>query len=146
MRLIMTCGTDTTRKISSIVEGASLQYSITLEAPAFCDWRHGQSSPMSNLDLLPSRLLQELQGWCTNYTTNGWWTYEYCYPDSLIQFHLEHSTGNAQRCTFLSNTIALIELSLCFILMLFYSRCGRSKKHSSCWCSVWFSKRIIWSF
>lgn len=94
-RLVLTCGTSNTRRVISVVEDPPLRYIIVLAAPAFCDWRPSRvESPSS--DIFPALLLQSLQGWCANFTTGGWWTYEYCYPDSLIQFHLDSSGGGAE--------------------------------------------------
>lgn len=42
----------------------------------------------------PAQLLHGLEGWCSNFTEGNWWSYEYCHPESLIQFHIDSKTGN----------------------------------------------------
>lgn len=44
-------------------------------------------------ELDPVQLLHGLEGWCSNFTIGDWWSYEYCHPDSLIQFHIDSKTG-----------------------------------------------------
>lgn len=58
-------------------------FEFTYSAPQFCDWRKNVRD-RPNYD----RLLMREVGNCMNLTT-GYWTYEYCHPDSLTQFHLE---------------------------------------------------------
>lgn len=38
---------------------------------------------------LTESLIRSLEGWCSTFTTDGWWSYEYCHPDSLVEYHKE---------------------------------------------------------
>ncbi|CDJ49170.1 ubiquitin carboxyl-terminal hydrolase, putative [Eimeria brunetti] len=86
------------------------KYRVWLEAPMFCDYRDNALDPP-----LTEALIRSLEGWCSTFTTDGWWSYEYCHPDSLIEFHKEangdvtgpmhllgtlHTTGDAAEMIF----------------------------------------------
>eukprot|EP00927_Polykrikos_kofoidii_P060839 TRINITY_DN55749_c0_g1_i1.p1 TRINITY_DN55749_c0_g1~~TRINITY_DN55749_c0_g1_i1.p1 ORF type:complete len:463 (+),score=93.04 TRINITY_DN55749_c0_g1_i1:73-1389(+) len=76
----------------SIEETEAKKYFITWKAPQFCSWKGDGTSEMDKdgkILLRPSSLLEELRGECIN-TTLGWWTYEYCFPDKLVQYHLQN--------------------------------------------------------
>eukprot|EP00931_Biecheleriopsis_adriatica_P120560 TRINITY_DN95689_c0_g1_i1.p1 TRINITY_DN95689_c0_g1~~TRINITY_DN95689_c0_g1_i1.p1 ORF type:complete len:392 (+),score=77.79 TRINITY_DN95689_c0_g1_i1:39-1214(+) len=76
-----------------VTEEPKLHYIIEMTGPAFCTWkdRDGMETTASDGSrMLITALLEPLRGRCLN-TTQGWWTYEYCYPKNLMQFHLEGS-------------------------------------------------------
>ncbi|KAL8273263.1 hypothetical protein Esti_002764 [Eimeria stiedai] len=75
------CG-DTHPKVKGISGPQEGKYHVWLEAPMFCDYRDDAVQPA-----LSEFLLRSLEGWCSTFTTDGWWSYEYCHPDSLVQFH-----------------------------------------------------------
>eukprot|EP00929_Paragymnodinium_shiwhaense_P046869 TRINITY_DN23834_c0_g1_i1.p1 TRINITY_DN23834_c0_g1~~TRINITY_DN23834_c0_g1_i1.p1 ORF type:complete len:446 (-),score=70.89 TRINITY_DN23834_c0_g1_i1:197-1534(-) len=86
------CGSTTkTDRTLEIVEDRALLYNITVSGPQFCAWRGDGSEARDEFTeqpLMLSSLLEELRGTCMNYT-QGWWTYEYCYPHTLRQYHLQ---------------------------------------------------------
>lgn len=87
------CGSTTEDQKLVIEEPQTLYYNITVYGPGFCSWRDkdGAETRDTNGHVFPiSTMLEPLRGNCVN-ITQGWWTYEYCYPQSLRQFHL----GNA---------------------------------------------------
>jgi len=74
----------------SVEEDRPLHYKFRVSGPTFCSWNlnNGATSQDASGRSWPvSALLEEMRGTCVN-TTQGWWTYEYCFPHSLIQFHL----------------------------------------------------------
>ncbi|PHJ24279.1 ubiquitin carboxyl-terminal [Cystoisospora suis] len=72
--------------VTGIEAVGDLDLRMWLGAPMFCDFRPSNPTPP-----LLETLLRPLEGWCANFTTSGWWSYEYCHPDSLVQFHKEAS-------------------------------------------------------
>lgn len=84
------CGSsEQSTKTFLVEERRALAYTVTVSGPAFCSWREkdGAQARDSNGNVLQvSAMLEELRGSCIN-VTQGWWTYEYCYPRSLTQFH-----------------------------------------------------------
>lgn len=84
------CGpSEMSTRTLAIEENMPLFYTITVTGPAFCKWqKDGSEAEDAEGRVLPvSALLEELRGTCIN-TTQGWWTYEYCYPTSLVQYHI----------------------------------------------------------
>lgn len=70
------------------------KYTITIRAPQFCHWREASGTQARDADgrmIKVASLLEGLRGACVN-TTQGWWTYEYCFPHTLRQFHVHGST------------------------------------------------------
>jgi len=87
------CGEGGEQRSFVIEEPSPLAYIVTMSSPAFCSW-HQQDGAVG-VDAAGNRhavssLLEDLRGQCTN-VTQGWWTYEYCYPHSLRQFHQGNS-------------------------------------------------------
>ncbi|CAE7189641.1 Slc38a10, partial [Symbiodinium necroappetens] len=81
------CGRgDTSATSLEVVEDPVHFYTLTVSGPAFCSWkdRDGAEAGMG----LAWRL-EPLRSRCLN-ISRGWWTYEYCYPANLVQFHLEN--------------------------------------------------------
>lgn len=95
LHIFYVCGSsEKASRTFDVEETAPLHYAITISGPAFCTWREqeggrlqAQSSTGGHTKLLASSLLEELRGSCVN-VTQGWWTYEYCYPKQLMQYHL----------------------------------------------------------
>lgn len=84
------CGIGTEEQKTVIEEPQTLRYVITVFGPGFCSWREkdGAGTTDASGNIFPiSMMLEPLRGNCVN-ITQGWWTYEYCYPVSLRQFHL----------------------------------------------------------
>eukprot|EP01054_Gregarina_sp_Poly1_P010136 Gregarina_sp_Poly_1__10135@NODE_692_length_6729_cov_121_134194_g522_i0_p2_GENE_NODE_692_length_6729_cov_121_134194_g522_i0NODE_692_length_6729_cov_121_134194_g522_i0_p2_ORF_typecomplete_len661_score68_31PRKCSH_1/PF13015_6/1PRKCSH_1/PF13015_6/2_2e08PRKCSH/PF07915_13/3_8PRKCSH/PF07915_13/2_7e08CIMR/PF00878_18/8_2CIMR/PF00878_18/0_079Man6P_recep/PF02157_15/1_6e02Man6P_recep/PF02157_15/0_1KAR9/PF08580_10/1_4_NODE_692_length_6729_cov_121_134194_g522_i020824064 len=79
--ILMTCS-DTIQDIE-FMGTLGNHYEFKMSAPEFCDWRL-RSDSRPHID----RLLAFDFGQCFNMTAE-WWTYEYCHPDSLLQYHLE---------------------------------------------------------
>ncbi|CDJ34336.1 ubiquitin carboxyl-terminal hydrolase, putative [Eimeria mitis] len=77
------CG-DTHPRVKGISGPHGGKYRVWLEAPMFCDYRENAPDPP-----LTESLIRSLEGWCSTFTTDGWWSYEYCHPDSLVEFHKE---------------------------------------------------------
>ncbi|CDI87320.1 ubiquitin carboxyl-terminal hydrolase, putative [Eimeria praecox] len=77
------CG-DTHPRVKGISGPHEGKYRVWLEAPMFCDYRENAPEPP-----LTEALIRSLEGWCSTFTTDGWWSYEYCHPDSLVEFHKE---------------------------------------------------------
>lgn len=105
LQLKYLCGSsEASRRSFTIEEERPLFYTVVVTAPAFCNWRGKegmQAQDAKGNALLASALLEEMRGSCVN-LTEGWWTYEYCYPRGLTQYHLtgkkrdpEHSLGMA---------------------------------------------------
>jgi hypothetical protein len=90
--LMYACGDGGDKRDFILEEPAPLKYEILITSPSFCSWREkGGLETRSGADgkgktMLISALLEDLRGNCVN-VTQGWWTYEYCYPHSLRQFH-----------------------------------------------------------
>jgi len=84
------CGSsESSRRIFKIEEGPALKYTVTVTGPSFCSWSENkgtQSRDQAGNVLQIASLLEELRGSCVN-VTQGWWTYEYCFPHTLRQFH-----------------------------------------------------------
>eukprot|EP00917_Polyrhabdina_sp_WS-2016_P026530 GHVP01056943.1.p1 GENE.GHVP01056943.1~~GHVP01056943.1.p1 ORF type:complete len:433 (-),score=64.16 GHVP01056943.1:67-1365(-) len=67
----------------SVKESKPKFYEIVMRAPAFCDWTN---TTAETADL--GTLLSPLEGKCLNLTVpNEYWSYEYCHPNALSQFH-----------------------------------------------------------
>ncbi|CDJ60441.1 ubiquitin carboxyl-terminal hydrolase, putative [Eimeria maxima] len=77
------CG-DTHPRVKGISGPHDGKYRVWLEAPMFCDYRESAPNPP-----LTEALIRSLEGWCSTFTTDDWWSYEYCHPDSLVEFHKE---------------------------------------------------------
>ncbi|CDJ64227.1 ubiquitin carboxyl-terminal hydrolase, putative [Eimeria necatrix] len=77
------CG-DTHPRVKGISGPQNGKYRVWLEAPMFCDYRENAREPA-----LTESLIRSLEGWCSTFTTDGWWSYEYCHPDSLVEYHKE---------------------------------------------------------
>lgn len=87
------CGVSGDPRSYTLEEPETLQYEIKISSPVFCSWREQEGNlthDNSGRELKVSALLEDLRGECVN-VTQGWWTYEYCYPHSLTQFHLTNS-------------------------------------------------------
>lgn len=83
------CGHAGERRVFTIEEPKPLKYVVTVTSPVFCSWRgkEGMETKDEEGHTYPiSSLLEDLRGNCVN-VTQGWWTYEYCYPHTLTQFH-----------------------------------------------------------
>ncbi|CAK0882345.1 unnamed protein product [Prorocentrum cordatum] len=87
-----------------ISEGELPVYSWSISGPAFCSWggRSGsRATTLAGEEIQASALLEDLRGSCLN-LTRGWWSYEYCFPGRITQFHQwpwgrrepEHSLGS----------------------------------------------------
>lgn len=87
------CGRgDTSATSLEVVEDPVHFYTLTVSGPAFCSWKDRDGAEASAPDgsrMLASALLEPLRSRCLN-ISRGWWTYEYCYPANLVQFHLEN--------------------------------------------------------
>jgi len=85
------CGSsESTSKVFEVEEPSDLNYVWTVSGPQFCAWRErdgAQAKDRWGSLLKVSALLEASRGSCAN-LTQGWWTYEYCFPHSLTQFHL----------------------------------------------------------
>lgn len=82
-------------RVFKVEEPAPLYYVWTVSGPSFCVWNENDGSQARDMEggALPvSALLEELRGSCVN-VTQGWWTYEYCYPRQLVQFHVNGNGG-----------------------------------------------------
>lgn len=92
MEVHYVCGSaEASRRAFDIREEPPLFYTVTVGGPGFCRWREREGLEARDAQggkLLASSLLEGLRGSCVN-LTEGWWTYEYCYPHSLTQFHLQ---------------------------------------------------------
>jgi len=80
----------------TVVEERPLDYVWTVTGPQFCAWREEDGAKAIDADgtvFKVSAMLEELRGSCVN-VTKGWWTYEYCYPFGITQFHLQ---GNSRK-------------------------------------------------
>jgi len=97
LELLYVCGSSERLSRTFKIEEARHQYyTVTVSAPAFCAWREKDGTEAHDAEgnsLKVSSLLEELRGSCIN-VTKGYWTYEYCYPWSLTQFHLQ---GNSKK-------------------------------------------------
>mmetsp|Transcript_9259 Transcript_9259/g.23830 ORF Transcript_9259/g.23830 Transcript_9259/m.23830 type:complete len:397 (+) Transcript_9259:67-1257(+) len=91
------CGSsEASSRTFKLSEERPLYYVIEISGPTFCLWREedgNQARDASGRPLPASALLEELRGSCVN-VTQGWWTYEYCYPRQLTQFHMN---GNGKK-------------------------------------------------
>jgi len=88
------CGSSaTTANFIRVEEEMPLRYRITVRGPQFCSFRgDGLETQDEEGNLLrASSLLEDMRGSCIN-MTQGWWTYEYCFPEMLRQYHLQGST------------------------------------------------------
>jgi len=84
-----TCGVYTPQALT-IDEPKPLNYHMLIHGPQFCNWRDkkaAEARDTKNQVFKVSALLEELRAKCVN-VTHGWWTYEYCYPHTVRQFHL----------------------------------------------------------
>lgn len=90
------CGSsESESRTFKLEEPRPLYYVWTISGPQFCAWKEKDGEQARTPDggpLMVSALLEEMRGACVN-VTQGWWTYEYCYPTGLQQFH---QTGNAK--------------------------------------------------
>ncbi|KAL8431542.1 hypothetical protein Efla_000588 [Eimeria flavescens] len=94
------CG-DSHPRVKGISGPHDGKYHVWLEAPMFCDYRDNAEQPA-----LTESLLRSLEGWCSTFTTDGWWSYEYCHPDSLVQYHKDAS-GEVTGPMYLMGTLHL---------------------------------------
>mmetsp|Transcript_25058 Transcript_25058/g.70638 ORF Transcript_25058/g.70638 Transcript_25058/m.70638 type:complete len:393 (+) Transcript_25058:60-1238(+) len=89
------CGSsEESSKTFDIEERRALYYEVALSGPQFCSWWEkdgAQATDSEGNTLQVSALLEGLRGSCVN-VTQGWWTYEYCYPRTLQQYHLAGKT------------------------------------------------------
>jgi hypothetical protein len=90
------CGGHSSTFNLQIDERQPLVYTITVRDPAFCAWHDGAQTRDEEGRLLKvAALLEPMRHECIN-VTHGWWTYEYCFPHTIRQFHLG---GTGQRET-----------------------------------------------
>ncbi|KAF4645097.1 hemimethylated DNA binding domain-containing protein [Toxoplasma gondii] len=85
--------------VTAIEEVRESELRMWVGASMFCDFRPTNPTPP-----LLEALLRPLEGWCANFTTTGFWSYEYCHPDSLVQFHKD-SSGDVRDPMFLLGTL-----------------------------------------
>lgn len=89
--LIYACGSsEQNKRTFKIEENTPLVYTITMSGPQFCVWREkggSRAHDANGRELMVAALLEELRSSCIN-VTQGWWTYEYCFPRGLQQYHL----------------------------------------------------------
>jgi hypothetical protein len=115
------CGNGGEARAFKIEEPQPLRYAITITSAVFCPWREKEGTETRDADgnVLPiSALLEDLRENCVN-VTQGWWTYEYCFPHSLRQFHVgngrqrdpEHVLGTINGSG-ASSDIGKVEMSL----------------------------------
>lgn len=94
--ILYVCGSsESSSRVFTIEETQTLFYTVIVSGPAFCSWREKNGTQARDSEgsiLKVSSLLEELRSSCIN-VTEGWWTYEYCYPMSLQQFHLGGTSG-----------------------------------------------------
>lgn len=91
--VLYTCGSsEKESRVVKVKEEPPHHYTIEISGAAFCTWKEMDGKEATNSNdgsrMLASSLLEPLRGKCLN-TSQGWWTYEYCYPLSLMQFHLD---------------------------------------------------------
>jgi len=89
--VLYVCGSsEASTRSFKLEESSPLFYTVVVTSPQFCAWPENDgvetTDDQGNI-LKVSSLLEELRDACIN-VTQGWWTYEYCYPRSLTQFHL----------------------------------------------------------
>ncbi|CAE8655823.1 unnamed protein product, partial [Polarella glacialis] len=88
------CGSsEESTRTFTVAEDPEHYYTIVVSGPAFCIWKDNDATEVTTPDgnrMLISAVLEGMRGSCIN-TTNGWWTYEYCFPRGLTQFHQEGS-------------------------------------------------------
>lgn len=75
-----------------VVEDPVHVYTVTVQGPGFCTWKEkegAEATTPQGQNLLVTSMLEPLRGRCLN-ITQGWWTYEYCYPTRMMQYHLEN--------------------------------------------------------
>lgn len=85
--------------VTAIEEVRANELRMWVGASMFCDFRPSNPAPP-----LLETLLRPMEGWCANFTTSGFWSYEYCHPDSLVQFHKD-SSGDIHGPMFLLGTL-----------------------------------------
>ncbi|KAF8821490.1 hemimethylated Dna binding domain-containing protein [Cardiosporidium cionae] len=97
-KVIFSCGPSFWNS-SAIIRISPSVTMISLKGPTFCDYR--ESNPFKP----PlTHLLTDFQDWCVNTTySSSTWNYEFCYPDSLIQYHFR--PGNDKTEIFLLGTL-----------------------------------------
>lgn len=81
-----------------VVEDPVHFYTITVQGPSFCTWKEKEGAEATTPEgqkLLITSLLEPMRSRCLN-ITQGWWTYEYCYPTKMVQFHLENDKRSPQ--------------------------------------------------
>eukprot|EP00746_Dinoflagellata_sp_MGD_P058577 gnl/MRDRNA2_/MRDRNA2_250630_c0_seq1.p1 gnl/MRDRNA2_/MRDRNA2_250630_c0~~gnl/MRDRNA2_/MRDRNA2_250630_c0_seq1.p1 ORF type:complete len:400 (+),score=62.97 gnl/MRDRNA2_/MRDRNA2_250630_c0_seq1:181-1200(+) len=89
-QLKLVCGKYSEKRLT-IEEPTPLKYIMEVTGPTFCSWRDRnglETQDGQNNKLVLSSLLEELRGQCLN-VTQGWWTYEYCFPHTMRQYHLQ---------------------------------------------------------
>jgi len=97
VEVVFLCGKWKPRQIR-VTEPTQLSYVITFHYPGACDWSrdgHGFATTArteaTKEEVIPvSALLEPLRDNCLN-RTEGWWTYQYCFPHTLRQFHVAGS-------------------------------------------------------
>lgn len=92
LELRYVCGSsEANLRTFTLEETRPLFYTVIVSGPAFCRWQDKEGTEAHDAQgkkLLVSSLLEEFRGGCVN-LTEGWWTYEYCYPRNLVQYHLQ---------------------------------------------------------
>lgn len=93
------CGSSESKKRTfSVEESKPLVYAITISGPAFCAWKERSGNVATDLageEMLVSAFLEQLRNSCVN-RTEGWWTYEYCFPKGITQFHDDKGKRNPE--------------------------------------------------
>lgn len=70
----------------------ALSYLVRVPHPAFCPWRDregAETRDQSGRLIKASAMLEALRTQCVN-LTQGWWTFEYCFPHTLRQVHMNN--------------------------------------------------------
>lgn len=86
-------------RIFTIEEAQPLAYTLRVSGAGFCSWREkdGQETRDKQGNTLKiSSLLEPLRSTCLN-LTQGWWTYEYCFPRTLRQYHMQVLSDGVKR-------------------------------------------------
>jgi len=93
------CGSSEGKKRTfSVEETKPLMYTIIISGPAFCIWKERSGSVATDPageEMVVSAFLEQLRNACVN-RTEGWWTYEYCFPKGITQFHEDKGKRNPE--------------------------------------------------